>query len=82
MLEKILNELPRRTCEHVDVITTRNHGLERQLCESCGHVTVLLLESSEDDARLEDDAQLVGTVHHPRPSLANATAAEGRHTAE
>ena len=81
MLEKILNELPRRACEHEDVITTRNHGLERQVCESCGHVTVRLLEVSQDDVRVDDDALLVGTVHHPRPSLANATGAEGRHIA-
>lgn len=72
MLEKIRNELPRRACEHQDVITTRNHGLEREVCESCGHVTVRLLDTSEKDA------QLVGTVHHPRPSLAGATSAEGR----
>lgn len=82
MLEKILNELPRRTCEHENVTTTRNHGLERQVCVSCGHVTVLLLEVSEDDARAEDDAQMVGTAHHPRPSLANASTSEGRHSAE
>jgi hypothetical protein len=77
MLEKILNELPGRACEHEAVVTTRNHGLERQVCESCGHVTVRLLDTSGGE-----DAQLVGTVHHPRPSLANAIAAEGRHVAE
>lgn len=76
MLEKIFNELPGRACEHEALITTRNHGLERQVCESCGHVTVRLLDTSEDEA------QLVGTVHHPRPSLANAAMAEGRHSAE
>lgn len=80
MLEKIINELPRRACEHDDLVTTRNHGLERQVCESCGHVTVRLLEVSKDDALPEEEAQLVGTVHHPRPSLATATA-EGRHSA-
>ncbi len=82
MLEKIFNELPRRTCDHDDLITTRNHGLERQVCESCGHVTVRLLDISPDDVRTEDGDQLVGTVHHPRPSLASAAMTEGRHSAE
>jgi hypothetical protein len=59
MLEKI-RELPGRGCEHPAVITTRNHGLERQVCESCGHVTVHLLDSSAQGP------ELVGTVHHPR----------------
>lgn len=74
MLEKILKERPGRVCEHIAFITTHNHGLERQVCESCGHVTVRLLDISEDDARL------VGTVHHPRPSLARATTADGPHS--
>lgn len=82
MLEKILKELPGRVCEHIAMITTHNHGLERQVCESCGHVTVRLLEISDDDGRSDNDAQLVGTVHHPRPNLASVTAAEGRHSAE
>ncbi len=77
MLEKILNELPGRVCEHEAMVTTRNHGLERRVCRSCGYVTVALLETTESEA-----AQLVGTVHHPRPSLANVMAAEGRHIVE
>ena len=77
MLDRILNELPGRVCEHEALVTTRNHGLERQVCQSCGHVTVALLDTTESE-----DAQLVGTVHHPRPSLANVMAAEGRRIAE
>ncbi|MGF1617845.1 MAG: hypothetical protein ACFCU2_08590 [Acidimicrobiia bacterium] len=77
MLDRILNELPGRACEHEQGVTTRNHGLERQVCESCGHVTIRLLDTSAPE-----DAQLVGTVHHPRPSFANAITAEGRHIAE
>jgi hypothetical protein len=74
MLERILKELPGRACEHIDVITTHNHGLERQVCESCGHVTVLLLDTSADNG------QLVGTVHQhrARPNLADALMAEDR----
>jgi hypothetical protein len=59
MLEKI-RELPGRLCQHPAVSVTRNHGLERQVCESCGHVKVRLLDSG---AR---GPELVGTVHHPR----------------
>lgn len=74
MLEKIFNELPGRACEHTAVVTTHNHGLERQVCESCGHVTVLLLDTSADDD------QLVGTIHHhrARPNLSDAPMAEAR----
>lgn len=72
MLERILKELPGRACEHIAVITTHNHGLERQVCESCGHVTVRLLDTSADNG------QLVGTAHQhrARPSLADAAVAE------
>lgn len=82
MLEKILKELPRRACEHENVITTRNYGLERQVCESCGHVTVQLFETSEEEAQLEDDDELEGTVHHPRPGLATTTAEARANNAE
>lgn len=72
MLEKILKELPGRACEHIAVITTHNHGLERQVCESCGHVTVRLLDTSADND------QLVGTVHQhrARPSFSDAAKAD------
>ncbi|MEX0796718.1 MAG: hypothetical protein WD274_08495 [Acidimicrobiia bacterium] len=41
-------------------------------------MTVLLFETSEEEAQLEDDDELEGAVHHPRPGLANATTAEAR----
>ena len=74
MLEKILKELPGRTCEHIAVITTHNHGLERQVCESCGHVTVRLLDTAADID------QLVGTAHQhrARPSISEAATAADR----
>lgn len=78
MLEKILKELPGRACEHIAVVTTHNHGLERQVCESCGHVTVRLLDTSTDND--QDNDQLVGTVHQhrARPSFAEAAKADDR----
>jgi hypothetical protein len=74
MLEKILKELPGRACEHIAVVTTHNHGLERQVCESCGHVTVRLLDTSADSG------ELVGTTHQhrARPNLADMAIAEDR----
>jgi hypothetical protein len=74
MLERILKERPGRACGHEAVITTHNHGLERQVCESCGHVTVRLLDTSADEALL------VGTAHQhrARPNLADVAMAEDR----
>lgn len=30
----------RTKCEHVNTITVRNSGIERTVCETCGHVSI------------------------------------------
>ena len=29
----------RPDCEHLDTVTVRNNGIERTVCETCGHVS-------------------------------------------
>jgi len=31
-------------CEHQDIVTIRNSGIERTVCEACGHVSFRGLE--------------------------------------
>lgn len=57
MLDRIRRE---RGCSHEQRIVTRNHGIERQVCERCGHVSVRLI-----DQRAEAD-DLIGTMHQHR----------------
>lgn len=35
----------RPDCEHLDTVTVRNNGIERTVCETCGHVSFKGLES-------------------------------------
>lgn len=48
------------SCHHEQRIVTHNHGIERQVCERCGHVSVRLI-----DQRAEAD-ELTGSTHQPR----------------
>ena len=59
MLDRIRRERADR-CTHPLVLTTRNHGIERTVCETCGNVSVQLL-----DYRASDQ-ELIGTAHQPR----------------
>lgn len=34
----------RADCEHIDTVTIRNGGIERTVCETCGHVSFRGLE--------------------------------------
>lgn len=34
----------RADCEHLDTVTVRNSGIERTVCETCGHVSFKGLE--------------------------------------
>lgn len=35
----------RPACEHLDTVTVRNNGIQRTVCEACGHVSFKGLES-------------------------------------
>ncbi len=49
-----------RGCTHESVVTTRNHGIERRVCEKCGFVSVQLMDSEAAGS------ELIGTVHQER----------------
>ena len=34
----------RPECEHTDTVTVRNSGIERTICEACGHVSFVAQE--------------------------------------
>ena len=36
--------LARAECEHLNTVNVRNSGIERTVCEACGHVTFRGLE--------------------------------------
>lgn len=38
-------KLARPDCEHLDTVTVRNGGIERTVCETCGHVSFRGLNS-------------------------------------
>lgn len=33
------NKLARADCDHIDTVIVRNGGIERTVCETCGHVS-------------------------------------------
>lgn len=37
-------KLARADCEHAETVTVRNAGIERTVCETCGHVSLKGLE--------------------------------------
>lgn len=59
MLDRIRRERP-GSCNHEQRIVTRNHGIERQVCERCGHVSVRLID------QVAEADELIGTLHQPR----------------
>lgn len=59
MLDRIRRDR-QDSCEHKSIVTTRNHGLERQVCEACGRVSMKLLD------RRAATEELIGTVHQDR----------------
>lgn len=34
----------RPDCDHIDTVTVRNSGIERTICEACGHVSFVAQE--------------------------------------
>jgi hypothetical protein len=47
-------------CEHLPTVTVRNSGIERTVCEACGHVSLRGVEGlsgTVDRRRFERDAE-------------------------
>ena len=42
-----------QACRHAETVTTNNSGLEREVCEACGHVS---FQYAHDAASIEDVA--------------------------
>jgi len=42
-------------CRHIKTVTTNNSGLEREVCEACGHVS---FQYAHDTVSPEDVAQI------------------------
>lgn len=50
----------RGRCDHPNTITVRNGGIERTVCESCGHITFRGLEGlsgKADRSKFERDVE-------------------------
>lgn len=53
-------KLARGQCEHLNKVTVRNGGIERTVCESCGHMSFRGLEGlsgSADRGKFERDME-------------------------
>jgi hypothetical protein len=50
-------------CEHLNIVTVRNSGIERTVCESCGHVSFRGLEGLSGTA---DRSQFERNVERSR----------------
>lgn len=53
-------KLARADCDHHDVVTIRNPGIERTVCESCGRVSIAAsegLSGSVQRSQFERDAE-------------------------
>lgn len=55
----------RGRCEHVNTITVRNGGIERTVCESCGHMSFRGLEGLSGSADRNQFEREVERAHTP-----------------
>lgn len=52
-------------CEHPNIVTIRNSGIERTVCESCGHVSLRGLEGLSGTADRSQFGRIVERSRQP-----------------
>lgn len=58
--------IARANCDHAHVVTVRNAGIERRVCEACGHVSLRAHEELSGSAARE---QFERDIERPRQPI-------------